>query len=662
MSNDVKNKQGYHLVVEKSKKGDIFRVRTSFRDENNKSTSRNCGTLGLVSEFKDKYKDDYLNEANKQGQTIYEEWKKNYYGGSTILLSNSRDVEQDSEFYSAQLYLRSIWNKLHLPNFFEKIKKESKGKWKYDLDELLFFLTSVQIINSSSKLSAYNDMNKYLITPKKKTLDSFYDCLDAVADNIDEINKYTYKNVKKYLDKNSNLFFYDVTTVNMSQSVEENALIGFKKGKEGIYGPIIQIGCVCDQWGLLVGLYIFKGNSNEQSSLQEQIERIFNAKCKEVVICTDAGLCSTKNKRYLEQKFKGYIMTQPLAPKKVNKSIREWAIDAPFDGINKTKDEIIKQYEELSKDNKKEEADALYNRTFYKSKWAICESKIYQDKNKKEENSIISVSVNKGETPFLKDIDSNSFDVPKTKKYTKISYSQRLVVSFSLKYYYSQHNELMKDKEKAEEAINNKLDISSRSTKDYRRFIESHKITENGEVAEEIASSFLEEKFNIEEKLCGLYCQATNLDDSSSDIYKYSRNRWQIEYAFRTAKTFQGFGKVYLHTVKHIIGHFEICFLAQQILKVLAYKVYKETGYEDCVLGKRDKTNSSFINEDDYTLDKIINELSSLKVCKFIDTDGREILHSIRGKNKVNIAMASALGFSLTKECMFLEDLLKKIK
>ena len=55
MKANLKNKQGYHLVIEHTKKGDIFRVRTSFRDDNNKSTSRNCGSLGLVSDFIEKY-------------------------------------------------------------------------------------------------------------------------------------------------------------------------------------------------------------------------------------------------------------------------------------------------------------------------------------------------------------------------------------------------------------------------------------------------------------------------------------------------------------------------------------------------------------------------------------------------------------------------------
>ena len=256
----------------------------------------------------------------------------------------------------------------------------------------------------------------------------------------------------------------------------------------------------------------------------------------------------------------------------------------------------------------------------------------------------------------------NEFKKIEKSKPLALTFEQRLVISFSLKYYFAQLSDLEKDKAKAEDAIKNQTNINGSSKKDFKRFLTTTKASEDGEIVEEIPLKFLTDVYEAEKRMCGLYCQATNLEDASSDIYRYSRNRWQIEYAFRTAKTFQGFGNVYLHTINHIIGHFEICFLAQQILKVLTYKIYKEVGYEKCELGKREKINDTLIDEGDFTMDKIIEELSSLKVCKLKDIDGREVLTSVRGKNEINIAMASAFGFSLTKESMHLPELLKKVK
>lgn len=657
----------FHIVEEKRKNGVLLVVRTTYRNELGKSTSANCGVLGTVEEFKKLYGDQYKDEALILGKAIYDKWKRDNANKFVCTFVADEDETEDNVFYSSQLYLRSIWNQLGLPKFLSNIKKESKGKWKYDLNEVVFFLTSAQILNSStSKLSAFNSSCNYLFKPDNLTIDSLYDCLDVLSKNIDYINNYTYKKVKKYLEKKSDLYFYDVTTINMSQSVNENTLIGIKKGKEGIYGPLIQIGCVCDQWGLLVGLYIFNGRESEQNSLKEQVELIFKSdKCKNVVICTDAGLCSAKNKRYLENKFKGYIMTQSLSHKKVPDFIREWAIDTKFDGINMTKEEIIATYEELLKDESKEGkkiAEAFFNRVFYKSRWAITEAKIYADKNKKEETTFKSILIKKKDDSCdLSALKESDFSVPKSKKYIKITYNQRLVVSFSLKYYYSQLKKLEEDRAKAENAVINNYDISSKSTKDYRRFVSSKKVTQDGELAEEIANEFLEEKYEFEKSLCGLYCQATNLEDDSKDIYRYSRNRWQIEYAFRTAKTFQGFGTVYLHKIEHIIGHFELCFLSQELLKALVYKVYKHIGYEDCMLGRRN-SNSSKYNEDDFTLDKIINELSYLKSVKMIDDNGREIAKSLAKKDAINTVLAEVFNLSVTKKAKLLKEMIDAIK
>lgn len=676
----------FHIVNEKRKNGYAVVVRSTIRNEKGKSTSVNCGILGSLDDLKKEFGDEYEIKIKERANEIYTQWFRNNSEKFVTTIYADEDETEDNVFYSSQLYLRKIWNDLGLSRFLDGIKADSKGKWHYDFNEVVFFLTTIQLLNSSSKLSAYNNAKNYLIKPKNLTLDSLYDCLDVLADNMDIINNYTYKQVKKYLDKKATLYFYDVTTVNMSQSVDESFLVGLKKGKEGIYGPLIQIGVVCDQWGLLVGMYVFNGRSNEQDSLKEQVERIFASnECKNVVICTDAGLCSAKNKRYLEKNFKGYIITQPLSYKKVPDYIRDWAIDNAFDANNvykniiletaknqpiniekevkeMTKNKIIELYEKLIKEDPNSDlAKDLYNQTFYKSRWVKCESKIYKDKNKKEEFKFKEIYVNKKNDKelSLKDKSEKDFDASNSKKdYIKIEYEQRLVVSFSLKYYYKQLKELDEEKEKAKNAANNNYDISSKSNKDYRRFVISHPTTQNGEVAKEIANCFDNERYEFEKSLCGLYCQATNLSDESKDIYRYSRERWQIEYAFRTAKTFEGLGTVYLQTTKHIIGHFELCFLAQEIFKALVYKIYNHLGYKDCVIGRMPDEEKSKI----FTIDKIMDELVNLKTLKMVDDRQRTFFRTLTKKDEINTTLAEVFDFSLTKKGKLLTEIQDKIK
>ena len=328
-----------------------------------------------------------------------------------------------------------------------------------------------------------------------------------------------------------------------------------------------------------------------------------------------------------------------------------------------TKEEIINHYYELLKDDtKKELASEFYNKTFYKSRWVISESKIYADSNKKEESKYKAFSSKKkDDSQDLKNIKDSDFTIPKSKKYIKITYNQRLVVSFSLKYYFKQLKDLEDDYVKAKNAVENNYDIGNKSNKDYRRFIDSKKLTQQGEIAEEIANNFNDEKYQFEKALCGLYCQATNLDNDSRDIYRFSRNRWQIEYAFRTAKTFQGFGTVYLHKVEHIIGHFELCFLSQEILKTLVYKLYNHIGFNDNMIGRRNSINNNY-NTDDFTLDKIINELSNLKTLKMTDDKGRVFLKSLSKKDAINTALAEVFKLSVTKKAKLLKEIMQAIK
>lgn len=358
-------------------------------------------------------------------------------------------------------------------------------------------------------------------------------------------------------------------------------------------------------------------------------------------------------------------MTQPLSYKKVPNFIREWAFNSKFDDINMTKDEIINYYDNLLKSNNEDkikQANELYNKTFYKSRWVISESKIYSDPNKKEENSYKSFSKkDKDDSYDLKNIKDSDFAVPKSKKYIKLVYNQRLIVSFSLKYYFSQLKDLNEDMAKAKNAVENNYNIETKSNKDYRRFIETKSITQKGEIAEEIANDFIEDKYQFEKDLCGLYCQATNLDNSSNEIYRYSRNRWQIEYAFRTAKTFQGFGRIYLHKIEHIIGHFELCFLSQEILKTLVYKLYNHLGINSNMIGRRNGIDDKY-NIDDFTLDKIINELSNLKTLKMVDDNNRVFLKSLSKKDAINTALAEVFKLSVTKKGKLLKEMLQAIK
>lgn len=646
-------------LIKKNKKGEKYYVHTSFRKGNSVS-STNCGFIDDIERLKKEKGNEFDSYIQSEGERIYQEWKDKEKPRHQFTFKENAEQENYREIYTSQIYLRKIWNDIGLTETLNSIKKTNKLKYQYDLNELAFFLVTNQLISASSKLKAYQERSSYFFSPENMTIDSVYDCLDVLAKNCDLINLKTYKKAKKYLKKDSALYFYDVTSVNMSKTVECNDLIGLKKGKEGIFGPIIQIGYLCDEWGLIIGMHVFKGSANEQGSLKEQMTRLYGVtKLKNIVICTDAGLCSIKNKRYSSQNFKGYITTQPLTKKKISDEIRKWAVECPFkvDGEKLSKQQIIERYEALVEEGKLNEADTLAQRTFYKSDWYLTTIKI----NSKGEEKLDGIKAkNKQEGESIDDIRKMEIELPKKGQNIEVTFEQRLVVSFSLKYYFAQKKKLEEEKEKAIKAIEKKQDLNDVGKKDFKRFVKCDKVTKNGEVAEENANTFLQDEYDYEESLCGLYCQATNLADNETVIYQSSRGRWIIEYLFRTCKSYLNMGTVYLHLEDHIIGHFEIVLLAINLLMILAYKVYAHLGNSKNKMGK----GSSLDKEEnfDVTLIKIIEKLCSMKSGLIKDDNGIPCLISHRNKNDINKIFSEIFRFSLTTQVRPVDQIKKLIR
>lgn len=635
----------------KNAKGETYYVHVSFR-KNGKVTSANCGAIHDIEKIREEKGDGFDAFVNSEADRIYKEWIQ---GGKTKHIFTLReDVEQENarNVYASQIYLRKVWNMIGLERELDSLKSDKHMKFKFDLNEVVFFLASRQVIESSSKLRSYLARDEFILCPEDMTLDSLYDCLDVIADNADSINLRTYRRARKYLGKESRLYFYDVTSVNMSKSVKTSDLIGMKKGKEGIFGPIIQIGYLCDEWGLIVGILVFKGNRNEQGSLKEQITNVFGAAhLKDIVICTDAGLCSTSNKRLCSKAFKGYIATQPITKRKVPETVRKWALEEKFRNGDTclTKEEIIKRYEDAVDKGDEAAAASLLNTTFYKSKWFVSTVRI--GKSGKEEMGKAEES-EAGKSHEDAGTIKESELKPKGKT-SSVSFEQRMVASFNLRYYLSQKADLDEAAAKAMEAVKNGEDVKDVPTKDYRRFVKAESCTADGEPAAEKAMSFEQDQYDYELSLCGVYCQATNLDDDESVIYGSSRGRWIIEYLFRTGKTHFGMSNVYLHTEKHIKGHFELIALATNMLLTLVYKIYLKMGNGDDKLGRlRDQPLS-------LTLDRVLDEISNLKSAVAKDDSGNLCLVSLRSKNEINKAMSDTFGFSLTTQVRPQSDIKK---
>ena len=158
-----------------------------------------------------------------------------------------------------------------------------------------------------------------------------YRSLSILAENTDKINTYTYKELKKYKNLNSKIYYYDCTNFYFDTDNCDD-FRRMSKSKEGIYAPLVQLGALIDDKGFLVGMLVFNGSKNEQDTLktvEQKLQKQFSI--KNIIICTDAGLNSGDNKYFNSQENRKFICTQPLSKlkehiKKRVKSNSNWKL------------------------------------------------------------------------------------------------------------------------------------------------------------------------------------------------------------------------------------------------------------------------------------------------------------------------------------------------
>ena len=220
---------------------------------------------------------------------------------SYIKINDSLDLNLDEQmcFNFGYIYPQILLNKLKLKEFLDTIAAQTKIT--YDFSSIVIDLIISQIIDPRSKRE------------KDYDLQHVYRSLSILAENTDIINAYTYKELKKYKNLNSKIYYYDCTNFYFDTDNCDD-FRRMSKSKEGIYAPLVQLGALIDDKGFLVGMLVFNGSKNEQDTLktvEQKLQKQFSI--KNIIICTDAGLNSGDNRYFNSQENRKFICTQPLS-------------------------------------------------------------------------------------------------------------------------------------------------------------------------------------------------------------------------------------------------------------------------------------------------------------------------------------------------------------
>ena len=447
------------------------------------------------------------------GEDIFT-WMKNYidnlnenaatndiivkYSPQKIIAKNKQNL-----FNCGYLFLEKIYYDLKINKICEKISE--KYSFKYDLNNILSNLLYSRIIFPSSKLATYNLSKKFIEQPNFE-LQHIYRALEVISKENDFIQSELYKNSLKYSKRNTGILYYDCTNY-FFEIEQEEGLKQYGPSKEHRPNPIVQMGLFMDGDGIPLAFNITSGNTNEQTTLTPTEKKILNDfKLSKFIVCTDAGLASTANRKFNDKQDRAFITTQSI--KKLKKHLKDWALDPT--GWSVSGD--YKKYDI----SKLEETDEIKNKVFYKKR-AI------------KENGL----------------------------------EQYLIVTYCLKYKNYQQRIRNNQIERAKKAIESKsIKLDKCNQNDYKRFVTKTSVTKDGEIAEGKILSLNLEQIEKEEHFDGFYGVCTNLEDDAEEIIKVNQRRWEIEESFRIMKSEFKARPVYLSRDDRITAHFTTCFLS----------------------------------------------------------------------------------------------------
>lgn len=519
------------LKVSKSKNSaSLYVIKSIYNSKTQSNSSKIVEKLGTETELREKLNGaDPYEWAKEYIKNLNEKEKK---GTRKMLIpfEQSKIISKDEQhsFNGGYLFLQKIYHELKIDCICKKIC--DKYKFKYNLDSILSRLIYGRIIFPASKL-ATQELSKKFIEQPDFDIQHIYRSLEVIASEADFIQSELYNNSLKLYDHKKGILYYDCTNY-FFEIEQENGLKQYGVSKEHRPNPIVQMGLFMDSDGIPLAFCINDGNTNEQVTLKPLEEKIISDfKLSKFVVCTDAGLASTNNRKFNNTNNRSFITTQSV--KKLRKNLKEWSLDPTgwrLSGINQTFNL-----------NELDEEKNLKN-IFYKERWI-------------KENGL----------------------------------EQKLIVTFSFKYKNYQSNIRNRQVERAQHIIDkNPTKLKKCNSNDYKRFITKSHCTPDGEAANKEILGIDTILIEQEAVFDGFYAVCTNLEDEASAIIKVNQKRWEIEECFRIMKTEFKARPVYLQRDDRIKAHFTTCFISLIIYRLLEKKLDEKFTCSEIISGLRD--------------------------------------------------------------------------
>lgn len=508
-----------------TRKGDFNAyIARSFRNKKgDKTSSVIVERLGLLSEIASAHPDVDPRDWVRQRAAELTRKEKEENKTVSVKLSPARRIQPDRKrlYHAGDLFLQPYFHRLGIGEICREIG--SRGKFKFNLEDILAKLVYGRILLPDSKLSTWQLAQNFIESPSFE-LEDVYRSLSVLSRESDFIQSQLYRNSIAAKPRDTRVIYYDCSNYYFEIESDDD-FRKYGQSKEHRPNPIVQLGLFMDADGLPLAFCVNPGNTPETQTMQPLEEKLAdNFQLSDFVACTDCGLGSVDNRMYNMTEGRDYITV--LSLKKMRPHIQDWAVDADAEWHTKGYDETF-TLEEAAQTF----GDGFSDMVFYRDRWT------------KE---------------TFKDRDGKAREL-----------EEHLIVTYSHKYALYQRKTRAEQIARAQSKIDRGESCKPKSPNDCRRLIRTFSATAEGVLAEKTISEINWEKVHAEERFDGFYAYGTSLDDHPLDILKANSFRGEIEALFRVTKTNLDLRPIYLSRQDRIIGHFIVCFIALLILKQL---------------------------------------------------------------------------------------------
>ena len=255
---------------------------------------------------------DTMDKVKEYIDSLNQQIRDNKEPNINIVFDPNKRINKgvNRSFYSSHLFLRKIYYKLGIDKICESIKENYK--FEFDINNVVECLIFARIIWPSSKLSTFEQSRKF-IGNYNFDLQHIYRTLTYLSKEMNNIQKQLFDYSNKVINRNYKVIYYDCT--NFFFYTEENDFQrnGISKQHQAL--PLVQMGLFMDADGYPFAMNINPGNTSETKTMipsEEEFLKEYNMKGKNIVVCTDAAMCTDDIKKFNVKDGRGFIITQSI--------------------------------------------------------------------------------------------------------------------------------------------------------------------------------------------------------------------------------------------------------------------------------------------------------------------------------------------------------------